>query len=184
MSVKKKLWWFDMIASIVVFLVLLTLFAQSYFEAVEGLKKHEADRAAVSEVERFIEKERPQLDPATRRGYAELLIESSHEFRLPVDVLVRVAKQESRFLHTATGDSGRSHGLFQVQGFWVKSIPFIKTERDLYRSDLNIRAGAWVLRYMAERCGDDLFHMLACYNAGEANQAAGRLYAARVMGGA
>ena len=138
-----------------------------------------AQRLSVLEVEQFIERANPKLDKATRRGYAEILVDASNEYHIPHKLLAAVAYTESRFRHTATGDGGRSHGIFQLQGLWIKEIPFVNSERDLYEPAINIRAGAWVLRYMADRCG---FHnMLSCYNAGENNPDAARHYEAKVM---
>ena len=141
-----------------------------------------AQRVAVLEVEKLIERARPSLDVATRRGIAEIIIDASQEYRIPHKIMAAVAYTESRFIHTATGDGNKSHGIFQLQEFWVKEIPFLRNKQDLYRVDLNIRGGAWVLRYMADRCGEEADVMLACYNAGENNRGAGRQYAAKVMG--
>lgn len=171
-------------AAAVVAIVSATMLALAYNGAVAELEKMRGEREAVSNVERFIEKARPALDPATRRGMAEFMIEAAVESRIPYQVLVNVGHAESRFIQSATGDDGESHGTFQVQGFWVKEIPFLKTQRDLYRTDLGIRAGAWVLRYMADRCGEEPERYLACYNGGEKspNEQA-RAYARRVASG-
>lgn len=171
-------------AAFAVAIVSAVMLALAYNGAVTELEKMRGDRDAVSDVEKFIERARPALDPATRRGMAEFMIEASLEHRIPYKVLANVGYVESRFIQTATCDGGESHGTFQVQGFWVKEIHFLKTERDLYRTDLGIRAGAWVLRYMADRCGEKPERYLACYNGGEKspNEQA-RAYARRVAGG-
>ena len=141
-----------------------------------------AQRVAVLEVEQFIAGRQPWRNTAEIRGYAELIVDSATEFKLPPKLVARVAIAESALNHRAVGDGGKSHGILQLQEFWVKEIPFLRNKQDLYRAHLNIRAGAWVLRYMADRCGDDSESMLSCFNAGENNREAGRQYAVKVMG--
>ena len=143
-----------------------------------------AQRVAVLEVEQFITGRQPWRNTAELRGYAELIVDSATEFKLPPKLVARVAIAESALNHRAVGDGGKSHGILQLQEFWVKEIPFLRNKQDLYRAHLNIRAGAWVLRHYADLCGEDHMSYLACFNGGPKPNAQARAYAARVAGGA
>ena len=143
-----------------------------------------AQRVAVLEVEQFITGRQPWRNTAELRGYAELIVDSATEFKLPPKLVARVAIAESALNHKAVGDGGRSRGVMQVQRFWVGHIPFVAHERDLLRVDVGIRAGAWVLRHYADLCGEDEESMLACFNGGPNPNEQARAYAKRVAGGA
>lgn len=166
----------------VVLAIALTAVSYLYGCAAQENEMAKINRQTVADVDRFIERNQPALDSATRRGYAEFMVEASDEYRLPPKLLAAVGFVESGFSHSAVGDGGKSTGLFQLNDFWIGKIPFIHSKQDLYRPDLNIRAGAFVLSYMNDRCGDDSVEsMLATYNAGEKNKEYGRRYALRVL---
>lgn len=65
------------IVAFVVVAVSVTLLARAYFESADELTRARKERAAVADVERFILQKYPNLDAATRRGHAEILIEAS-----------------------------------------------------------------------------------------------------------
>lgn len=159
--------------ALLLFLVALALVAELYrvYTQRQDLQSQitymVAKRVDVMEVENLINTRQPWRNEVERRGYAELIVDAATEFGKPPLVVARVALAESALKHRAIGDGGSSFGVMQVRRLWVGVIPFIHTERDLMSPAKNIRAGAWVLRYMADRCGSSVQDYLACYNGGE-----------------
>lgn len=74
----KKLLFAIGFAAFVVAVASATMLALAYHAAVDGLEKVEAERDAVAEVERFIYQRYPSIEAATRRGHAEILIDSTY----------------------------------------------------------------------------------------------------------
>lgn len=144
-----------------------------------------SQRVAVLEVEQFITSRQPWRNTAEIRGYAELIVDAATEFRKDPMIVARVALAESGLNPKATGDGGKSIGVMQVHTrWWVGVVPFVKSAKDLRDPRTNIRAGAWILRHYADKCGDDAALYLACYNGGEKPNEQARAYAMRVAGGA
>lgn len=142
-------------------------------------------RLAVLEVEQFIRAKQPKRNVVERRGYAELIVDAAAEFGKPPLMVARVALAESSLDHRAIGDGGDSIGAMQVSAkWWVGVVPFVKTAKDLRDPQTNIRAGAWILRHYAGKCGTEPEMYLACYNGGENPNEQARAYAKRVSGGA
>ena len=143
-----------------------------------------AQRLSVLEVEQFIAAKKPQINSVERRGYAELIVDAANEFNKPPLMVARVAIAESSLDHNAIGDSGHSIGVMQIQArYWVQAIPFVTSAKDLRDPQTNIRAGAWILRHYADKCGAEPEAYLSCYNGGERPNAKARAYARRVAGG-
>jgi len=139
-------------------------------------------RLAVLEVENYIESRQPWRNVIERRGYAEIIVDAANEFGKPPLAVARVAMTESGLDHRAIGDSGKAIGVMQIHAkWWVGTVPFVRTARDLREPQTNIRAGAWILRHYAERCGTKPERYLACYNAGPKNHKYGVEYARMVM---
>lgn len=144
-----------------------------------------AQRVAVLEVEQFITSRQPWRNTAEIRGYAEMIVDAATEFHVPPLRVARVAIAESSLNHKAVGDGGKSIGVMQVSTkWWIGTVPFITSAKDLRNPANNIRAGAWILGHYAERCGQDEESILACYNGGEKPNEQARAYAMRVAGGA
>jgi soluble lytic murein transglycosylase-like protein len=138
-------------------------------------------RLSVLEVENYIESRQPWRNVIERRGYAEIIVDAANEFGKPPLAVARVAMIESGLDHRAIGDSGKAIGVMQIHAkWWVGTVPFVRTARDLREPQTNIRAGAWILRHYAERCGTEPEKYLACYNGGENPNEQARSYARRV----
>ena len=150
-----------------------------------GIQHMLAQRIAVLEVEQFITGRQPWRNTAEIRGYAELIVDAAAEFRKDPMIVARVALAESSLNPKAIGDGGKSIGIMQVHTrWWVGVVPFVKSAKDLRDPRTNIRAGAWILRHYADKCGGDVEVYLACYNGGEKPNEQARAYASRVAGGA
>ena len=99
------------------------------------------------------------------RGYAR-------NYRLNPALLAAVIYTESKFDANAESTAG-AIGLMQLLPDTAKGIA-IRTGgkhfvvSDLYVPELNIRYGAWYLRHLLDRYGDERT-ALAAYNAGQAN---------------
>lgn len=141
-------------------------------------------RLAVLEVERFIESKQPWRNTAEIRGYAELIVDAANEFGKPPLTVARVAIVESSLSPKAVGDGGDSIGVMQIsKKWWIGEVPFVHTARDLKDPRTNIRAGAWILRHYADRCGSEPEKYLACYNGGSQPNEQAKAYARKVLGG-
>ena len=99
------------------------------------------------------------------RGHAQ-------NYRLDPALLAAVIYQESKFRPDARSRSG-AIGLMQLLPGTAKGIA-LRTGgarfrvSDLYDPELNVRYGAWYLRHLLDRYGDEET-ALAAYNAGQAN---------------
>ena len=144
-----------------------------------------AQRVAVLEVEQFIAGRQPWRNTAEIRGYAELIVDAAAEFRKDPMIVARVALAESGLNPGATGDGGRAIGIMQIHArWWVNTVPFVKSAKDLRDPRTNIRAGAWILRHYADLCGEEQAAYLACFNGGPKPNEQAKLYAKRILGGA
>jgi len=127
--------------------------------------------------------------------YQEIVRGHARNYRLDPALLAAVIYQESKFDANARSSSG-AIGLMQLlpdtaQGIAARTGGNRFVVSDLYVPELNVRYGAWYLRHLLDKYGDERT-ALAAYNAGQANvdrwQAAGegiefgetRHYVARV----
>jgi soluble lytic murein transglycosylase len=99
------------------------------------------------------------------RGHAD-------NYKLEPALLAAVIEQESKFHADAKSPTG-ALGLMQLQPDTAKGIAlrtgghkFVVS--DLYNPEINIRYGAWYLRHLLDKYGDEQT-ALAAYNAGQAN---------------
>lgn len=102
------------------------------------------------------------------RGHAD-------NYRLEPALLAAVIEQESKFRPDARSRTG-AIGLMQLQPDTAKGIALRTGGRkfvvsDLYDPEINVRYGAWYLRYLIDKYGDERT-ALAAYNAGQANVSA------------
>jgi len=123
-----------------------------------------SNRLAVQEVEGFIAYHNPGISPELRRGRAELVVEAAYANNLPPTLVASVFAVESTFDCRRVSHAG-AIGCMQIMPMWAGIAPGVERVSDLYSPDINIKAGAWILRYMLERCGSE--KMFACYEAGE-----------------
>ncbi len=99
------------------------------------------------------------------RGHAE-------NYRLEPALLAAVIYQESKFDPEARSSSG-AVGLMQLLPDTAKGIALhtggsrFRVE-DLYDPEINVRYGAWYLRHLLRKYGDERL-ALAAYNAGQSN---------------
>src|SRR5262249_4272357 len=99
------------------------------------------------------------------RGHAQ-------NYRLQPALLAAVIEQESKF-HSDAKSSAGAVRLMQLQPATAKGIA-IRTGghafvvSDLYDPEINVRYGAWYLRHLLDKYGDERT-ALAAYNAGQAN---------------
>ena len=96
----------------------------------------------------------------------------ARNYRLDPPLLAAVIYQESKFDANARSSSG-AIGLMQLLPDTAKGIAartggqrFVV--EDLYVPELNVRYGAWYLRHLLDKYGDEAT-ALAAYNAGQAN---------------
>jgi soluble lytic murein transglycosylase len=99
------------------------------------------------------------------RGHAQ-------HYRLEPSLLAAVIEQESKFRADAKSSTG-ALGLMQLLPDTAKGIAlrtgghkFVVS--DLYDPEVNVRYGAWYLRHLLDKYGDERT-ALAAYNAGQAN---------------
>lgn len=99
------------------------------------------------------------------RGHAQ-------RYRLDPSLLAAVIYQESRFRPSAVSGAG-AVGLMQLMPATARGIA-LRTggsgfvDGDLYDPELNVRYGAWYLRHLLDKYGNER-NALAAYNAGQAN---------------
>jgi len=93
-------------------------------------------------------------------------------YRLDPPLLAAVIDQESKFNADAKSRTG-AIGLMQLQPATAKGIAhrtggsrFVLS--DLYKPEINVRYGAWYLRHLLDKYGDERT-ALAAYNAGQEN---------------
>jgi soluble lytic murein transglycosylase len=104
--------------------------------------------------------------------YEQIVVGHAENYRLQPELLAAVIYQESKFDAKAVSESG-AVGLMQLlpataQGIADRTGGSGWHERDLVDPELNVRYGAWYLRHLLDKYGDEKL-ALAAYNAGQAN---------------
>jgi soluble lytic murein transglycosylase len=104
--------------------------------------------------------------------YEEFIAGHSDNYGLEPQLLAAVIYQESKFDASARSSSG-AVGLMQLlpetgQGIADRTGGDEWRPEDLLEPELNIRYGAWYLRHLLDKYGDEEL-ALAAYNAGQAN---------------
>lgn len=108
--------------------------------------------------------------------YDDLIVRISREYEVDPRLVSAVIWRESRFDAGATGAAGEI-GLMQVTDLvgeiWARAHGIDTFDKsDLYKPEINIRAGTWYLAQAIEQWGnrsDPLPYALAQYNAGRSN---------------
>lgn len=104
--------------------------------------------------------------------YEQIVRGHARNYRLDPALLAAVIYQESKFRADAKSDSG-AIGLMQLRPDTAEGIA-IRTGgthfriEDLYDPEINVRYGAWYLRHLLDKYGDEKT-ALAAYNAGQRN---------------
>jgi peptidoglycan lytic transglycosylase len=104
--------------------------------------------------------------------YEQIVRGHARNYQLDPALLAAVIYQESKFEADARSKSG-AIGLMQLlpataQGIAVHTGGTRFTTADLYNPEINVRYGAWYLRHLLEKYGDERT-ALAAYNAGQDN---------------
>ncbi len=104
--------------------------------------------------------------------YATIVRVHASENHLDAALLAAVIESESKFDPNARSSAG-AVGLMQLTPSTAKGIALYTggsrfRVSDLTNPDINVRYGAWYLRHLVERYGDERL-ALAAYNAGEDN---------------
>ncbi len=104
--------------------------------------------------------------------YSQIVRGHAAQYHLQPSLLAAVIEQESKFRANAKSSAG-AIGLMQLQPATAKGIAIRTggtkfTVSDLYNPELNVRYGAWYLRHLLDRYGDERT-ALAAYNAGQEN---------------
>jgi soluble lytic murein transglycosylase len=105
-------------------------------------------------------------------GYEQIVNGHARHYRLDPALLAAVIYQESKFRPGVRSRSG-AIGLMQLQPATAEGIA-VRTGGtrfrvdDLYEPEINVRYGAWYLRHLLDRYGDERT-ALAAYNAGQRN---------------
>ena len=105
-------------------------------------------------------------------SYAPIIRGHARNYDLDPALLAAVVYQESKFHADARSDSG-AIGLMQLlpataRGIAVHTGGSRFRVDDLYDPEINVRYGAWYLRHLLEKYGDERT-ALAAYNAGQDN---------------
>ena len=105
-------------------------------------------------------------------SYKQIVLGHAAHYHLEPALLAAVIYQESHFNADARSSSG-AIGLMQLmprtaQGIADRTGGHNYRSSDLYDPEINIRYGAWYLRFLIDRYGDERL-ALAAYNAGEHN---------------
>lgn len=104
--------------------------------------------------------------------YEQIVRGHAHNYSLDPALLAAVIYQESRFEADARSSSG-AIGLMQLLPDTAKGIALhtggsrFRVE-DLYDPEINVRYGAWYLRHLLQKYGEEQA-ALAAYNAGQNN---------------
>ena len=104
--------------------------------------------------------------------YQQIVRGHARNYSLDPALLAAVIYQESKFKADARSDSG-AIGLMQLLPATAKGIALhtggtrFRVE-DLYEPEINVRYGAWYLRHLMRKYGDEQT-ALAAYNAGQDN---------------
>jgi len=104
--------------------------------------------------------------------YEQIVRGHARNYDLDPDLLAAVIYQESKFKADARSSSG-AIGLMQLlpgtaQGIAVHTGGNAFRVDDLYDPEINVRYGAWYLRHLLQKYGDERA-ALAAYNAGQDN---------------
>jgi soluble lytic murein transglycosylase len=104
--------------------------------------------------------------------YAAIVRGHAANYRLNPALLAAVIEQESKFNTDARSRTG-ALGLMQLQPTTAKGIAIRTGGRgfvvsDLYKPEINVRYGAWYLRHLLDKYGNEKT-ALAAYNAGQEN---------------
>ena len=104
--------------------------------------------------------------------YKQIVLGHAKNYDLDPALLAAVIYQESRFRPRARSDSG-ALGLMQLMPDTAKGIAVhtggTRFEvADLYNPEINVRYGAWYLRHLLNKYGNERM-ALAAYNAGQQN---------------
>jgi len=104
--------------------------------------------------------------------YEKIIMGHATNYRLEPALLAAVIYQESKFEAAARSPSG-AVGLMQLlpetgQGIADRTGGNKWRPEDLLNPELNVRYGAWYLRHLLDKYGDEEL-ALAAYNAGQAN---------------
>jgi len=104
--------------------------------------------------------------------YQAIVRGHAHNYRLDPALLAAVIYQESKF-HVHARSSSGAIGLMQLLPDTAKGIALhtggsaFRVD-DLYDPEINVRYGAWYLRHLLQKYGDERT-ALAAYNAGQDN---------------
>jgi soluble lytic murein transglycosylase len=104
--------------------------------------------------------------------YTAIVRGHSANYRLDPALLAAVIDEESKFDAGARSRTG-AIGLMQLQPATARGIALRTGGRrfvvaDLYNPEINVRYGAWYLRHLLDKYGDERW-ALAAYNAGQRN---------------
>ena len=104
--------------------------------------------------------------------YEAIVQAHAHNYRLDPALLAAVIYTESKFDANAQSDAG-AIGLMQLlpdtaKGIAVRTGGARFVVSDLYNPEINVRYGAWYLRHLLDKYGDERTS-LAAYHAGQAN---------------
>jgi peptidoglycan lytic transglycosylase len=104
--------------------------------------------------------------------YEQIVRGHARNYELDPALLAAVIYQESKFKADARSQSG-AIGLMQLlpataEGIAVHTGGTRFTTADLYNPEINVRYGAWYLRHLLEKYGNERT-ALAAYNAGQDN---------------
>jgi soluble lytic murein transglycosylase len=104
--------------------------------------------------------------------YEQIVRGHARNYRLDPDLLAAVIYQESKF-HAAARSKSGAIGLMQLLPDTAKGIALHTGGMrfrvvDLYDPEINVRYGAWYLRHLMDKYGDERT-ALAAYNAGQDN---------------
>jgi len=105
-------------------------------------------------------------------SYQQIVLGHAENYDLDPALLAAVIYQESRFRPRAHSDSG-AIGLMQLmpktaQGIADHTGGTRFQPSDLYDPEINVRYGAWYLRHLLDKYGNERL-ALAAYNAGQQN---------------
>lgn len=105
--------------------------------------------------------------------YEQIVRTHARNYRLDPALLAAVVYTESKFDANARSGAG-AIGLMQLlphtaQGIAVRTGGGRFVVSDLYNPELNVRYGAWYLRHLLDRYGQDERSALAAYHAGQVN---------------
>ena len=105
-------------------------------------------------------------------SYGQIVRGHARNYQLDPALLAAVIYQESKFKADAMSSSG-AIGLMQLLPDTAKGIALHTggskfRVKDLYNPEINVRYGAWYLRHLLDKYGDERT-ALAAYNAGQYN---------------